>query len=404
METTHKLSYQLPTIIKEISKNFDSRWRLRKRKIDTQFLILFILKLVLSKNKQGYNITLHDMWHTSSYDTSISLPQDKPFAASSVCEARQKMPPEIFKEINSSLLESYEDYGLNKLWKGHRVFGIDGSRLNLPHDLVNDGYIIQHKKQRHYPTGLLSVLYSLSDGLVYDFSLDSYINERVSLLNHLDIMRKNDIAILDRGYFNYLILYQVTQKNLNLICRMQSGGTNKEVKLFFEGDETDKVIEYYPSIPTKHTIKKQGYNLSYKKIKLRLFKYTINNEVYVCSTTLLDKKYSVEDLVKLYHSRWGVEELYKISKQIIDIEDFHSSTETGVKQEVYAHLMLINIARIFNNEIKNDLDNNDSNIDDYWQELFDEVRKIKLNFKSCLFFVGQSLSRIFSFSNEPPSI
>ena len=46
METTYRLSYQLPTIIKEISNNFDSMWRLRKRRIDTQFLILFILELI----------------------------------------------------------------------------------------------------------------------------------------------------------------------------------------------------------------------------------------------------------------------------------------------------------------------------------------------------------------------
>lgn len=46
------------------------------------------------------------------------------------------------------------------------------------------------------------------------------------------------------------------------------------------------------------------------------------------------------------NGRWGIEELCKISKQLIGIEDFHSQTERGVKQEIYAHLLLINIARI----------------------------------------------------------
>ncbi len=31
----------------------------------------------------------------------------------------------------------------------------------------------------------------------------------------------------------------------------------------------------------------------------------------------------------LYHARWGIEELYKISKQRMAIEEFHSRSERG---------------------------------------------------------------------------
>ena len=42
--------------------------------------------------------------------------------------------------------------------------------------------------------------------------------------------------------------------------------------------------------------------------------------------------------------------LYKISKEYIDVENFHSQSERGVKQECYAHMLLINLARIFETE------------------------------------------------------
>ena len=68
-------------------------------------------------------------------------------------------------------------------------------------------------------------------------------------------------------------------------------------------------------------------------IKLRLIKYTISETTYTLGTTLLDRnKYKGEEFSDLYHSRWGVEELYKISKVLIDVEDFHSQTERGVKR------------------------------------------------------------------------
>ncbi len=38
----------------------DPVWRKRKRVIDTRLLVAFILKLVLSRNRQG--IDLHGMW------------------------------------------------------------------------------------------------------------------------------------------------------------------------------------------------------------------------------------------------------------------------------------------------------------------------------------------------------
>jgi len=49
-------------------------------------------------------------------------------------------------------------------------------------------------------------------------------------------------------------------------------------------------------------------------------------------------------------SRWGIEELYKISKEFVDVEDFHSRSERGVRQECYAHMLLINLARVFKAE------------------------------------------------------
>ena len=71
---------------------------------------------------------------------------------------------------------------------------------------------------------------------------------------------------------------------------------------------------------------------------------------------MLDQQqYPLTDFSHVYYARWVIEELYKISKQLIDIEDFHGQTETTVQQEYYAHLFLINVARIFKSQAKNNL-------------------------------------------------
>ena len=398
---TNNFWIELQTIIEEVSKEFDKRWQVRKRVITSHLLVLFIFKLLLSKNKQGYNSTICELWDTVSSTEGLELPQETPVAASSLCEARQKMPETIFEEMNKAILVHWQQESPFSGWHGHRVFAVDGSKINLPHELSNKGYKIQDADRRHYPTGLMSVLYNLSDGMVYDFSLESHLDERSSAIAHMDQMSAGDVMVVDRGYFSYWFLHESTEKEIHLICRLQPGNMNKAIKQFWDSDKKDVIIDYTPSVSKVSELKKRGFTLKHDKIPLRLIKYTIDNELHVCATTLLNEQYSIEEISEIYHARWGIEELYKISKQHIDVEDFHSKTEKGVKQELYAHLLLINIARIFESEAKKQIppsvkSNEDIDIkNSYWQDFSDNLQNIKINFKNCLLVVGRYLERLF---------
>lgn len=400
----------LKAIIERVSKQYDTQWQKRKRVLSTKFLVLFIFKLVLSKNRQGYNSVLCELWGSGTEDKLLELPQRNPIAASSMCEARQKMPETIFQKLNEEILLYWKQTKPAATWRGHRIFATDGSRLNLPHELSREGYKIQDKERRHYPTGLLSTLYNLSEGIVYDFVLQAHIEERLCAIEHMNKMTKGDVLILDRGYFSYLLLHQSIEKDVDIVCRMQPGTVNGEIKEFWDSKSTDTIIEYYPSPTVISDLKKRGFILERKKIPLRLIKYTINNEVYVCATTLLSRNYQVVEFAELYHGRWGIEELYKISKQFLEVEDFHSQTERGVKQELYAHLLLINIARIFEYEAKNNLPPPTIKKEavelgeGYWQGFYEDLQKIKINFKNCLLVVGRYLNRLFLASKNAISL
>ena len=63
---------------------------------------------------------------------------------------------------------------------------------------------------------------------------------------------------------------------------------------------------------------------------------------------LLDsKKYTIPQLAERYRARWGVEEWYKVSKQRMEVEDFHGPSERGVKQKLYAGFPLNAMTRRF---------------------------------------------------------
>ena len=394
----------LQKIISEICASFDKTWQIRKRTIDTNFLVLFIFKLVLSKNRQGYKSLLNELWE----NPEMSVCQESPVSASSLCEARQKLPEEIFIKLNKAVLSHQEKASSQPRWCGHRVFAADGSKIHLPHELLLEGYKAPNKDQ-YYPQGLLSIIYHLGTGLVHDCLLSTDGSERNCVISQMDTLSENDILVLDRGYFSYLVLYQAIEKNVHLICRLQSGTKNKAIEAFWKSDLNDAVIDYSPSATVKSKIKKQGYDLNYRPIKLRLIKYKIDNEVYICATTLIGEQYLLDDFPRVYHGRWGIEELYKISKAFIDVEDFHGKTERGVKQELYAHALLINIARIFESEANKELPPPSNNHDEgknteikgsHWQDLFDEIQKLKINFKNCLLVISRFIEKLVISTEE----
>lgn len=119
-------------------------------------------------------------------------------------------------------------------------------------------------------------------------------------------------------------------------------------------------------------------------------------------TRLIGEHYPINEFASVYHGRWGIEELYKISKEFINVEDMHSKTERGVKQELYAHALLINIGRIFESEANHQLpppsskdQEKSSDIkESYWQDFCGKIQEYKINFKNCLLVISRHIEEL----------
>lgn len=364
--------------------SFDSKWRKRKRLIDTLLLVLFIFRLVFSKNKQGYNITITELWDQCKL-LGVDIPQNTPVAASAFCAARAKLDENIFKSLNEKIIESYESPDEDHKWLSHRLFAVDGTKMNLPRQLIKDGYKLPHDKA-HYPIGLVSCLYRLRSKIPVDFDLKAVTGERTHALAHLSKLVVGDIVVYDRGYFSYAMLYWHTKYRINPIFRMPIQ-TYPVIKNFFESEKTDETVEICLTRERYVKIRKKDSGVDTQTLKIRLIKYQIENESYVLGTTLFDKDiYKADNFPKLYHERWDIEELYKISKVLIEVQDFHAQSERGVKQELFAHFVMITLSRIFSNHIEGGIIGENHN---------DADRDTKINMKNCLITISRNLESLF---------
>ena len=166
--------------------------------------------------------------------------------------------------------------------------------------------------------------------LIYDCILEPEKGERACLLLHMEKLQSGNVLVLDRGYFSYLILIKAIEKGIHLICRMQSGSVNKEVQAFWDSDKIDEVITYTPSTSVKYESKKQGYDIDLKPVKLRLIKYIIGDETYVCCTTLFGENYPLNEFAAVYHGRWGdLRNVTRFQKNLLMLKTFIASLSAG---------------------------------------------------------------------------
>ena len=377
-------------VISDVANEFDAKWQQRRRVINTLLIMLFIFRLVFSKNKQGYTTTIVELW-AQCRTMDIALPQPKPVAASAFCKARKKLDAKVFKILNSRIIAAHEGSDC-PLWCGRRLFAVDGMKINLPRPLryPHTDYRLPSDNAK-YPQGLVSCLYQLKTQIPYDFDLSAHMNERHMAEAHLKTLKEGDLVVYDRGYFSYAMLYAHHCKGVDVVFRLKRKA-GKEIDAFMDNnEETDSIITLEVDPKRQREVMEQYPDIEFKAIPIRLIKYKVEGTDYVLGTTLLDKKhYSLSAFPDLYHARWGVEELYKISKQLMQVNEFHAQTEQGVKQELFAHFVLLTLNRILVNHTETQLNPDNKNDNTKVNR-----RYFKVNVKNALITMARHMEELF---------
>jgi hypothetical protein len=238
---------------------------------------------------------------------------------------KNDISPHHFLNINDSFINY-----IFKNDKTPRVYGVDGSFINLFKNFNKYGFMYSSKNET-YCQGIISCLYDINNKLPINYSLIKTRDEREAFRNQIKYLKKGDTVIFDRGYYSYDIVEKLESIGVNYIFRLKSN--KKEVKYMLENNIKD-------------------YNFINKKINNRIVNYRVINstEDYFLITNLTS---SIDKLKELYWKRWKVEIHFKESKYNLSLNTINLKTENSLLQEIYIHNLIFILYYYFKLDIDN---------------------------------------------------
>jgi Transposase DDE domain len=245
--------------------------------------------------------------------------------------ARKKIGWGIFRRILLGLYKFFaQDYPRKHLWRGRRVYAIDGSKLNLPRNFIYKKYRLS-RQDLFYPQGVASVLYDVVARLPVTATLSRNKNERQAVPQLLQAINSNDLVIYDAGYLSTDLLALHCKLGIDALFRVQPSSF-KELTPIWTSKHREELIR----------IKRKNLD-----VFLRVIRYKSKGSTIVVATTLLDKnQFATQAIIKLYNKRWNLEEGFKSFKRTLESEKWHSKSAVGVRQEFFVNLIVLFFMRL----------------------------------------------------------
>lgn len=271
-------------------------------------------------------------------------PEAKAVHRSTVTKARAKLSWTAFEQMHHDAVRlAYEVWPEDDsyTWQGLSVYAIDGSKYNLPaSDALRKAFDpdsgLDKPGKGHYPQCLVSTAHDVFRRLpiartVQAMALANEREEAKALLPHVP---PGGILLFDRGYPSYDLIDDLCRHYLGYwLFRCPARSTFPAVEVFVNSGKEEATIALAPP--------------GFKPIALRAIRMASpDGELSVLLTNLpKEPRFAAAAVIALYFRRWRLEVQYRDEKTSLDIETFHSQTENGIRQELFAILIMAVIAR-----------------------------------------------------------
>jgi hypothetical protein len=200
-------------------------------------------------------------------------------------------------------------------WRTGRwlAFGVDGSRFNCPRSRANDEELGCAGKDKTGPQMLVTTVFHVGTGLVWDFRRgDGKSSERSHLLQMLDTLPKRAMLLADAGFTGYEFLTAIAATGRHFLVRVGASVTLLRKLGWCCELHDDGIVHLWPDAIQRK--QKQP------PLTLRLITVTDarNRRMHLLTNVLDRAELSDAEAIELYGKRWVVEVIYRSLKQTLN--------------------------------------------------------------------------------------
>lgn len=283
-----------------------------------------LCELVTGTNNNGYSTAILNAL------SKVYKVKDLP-VKSALSQIRSRISFKFFKDTFTE--QNQKSDHQRRQWQGLYVYGVDGIQLTLPHgtDIINAGYSgrkISKYRESYMPKMFATAVFDVINGLVKDIRENPTLDEISDAEDMLKDLEKNSLCIYDRLYISRRMIKNHKRHGNYFLFRLR-GNCLKELSHIYR---------------IKHkriTVKLEGIEIHVIKIK-----NTTTGKWDAFATNLPLRHVNQKTISKLYTLRWEVENGFQDFTRTIKLEQWHSKSINGIRQELYIALWLYNFVKL----------------------------------------------------------
>lgn len=267
-----------------------------------------------------------------------------PVSKQALSKARYKIGVSAFQELHEQTLAMHYQENPERLWKGYRVFGGDGSTLQLPKrgdipDFFGDHFKRTCLARIMQYTELTSDVVVAADLRPYKTSEEEMAKQMLPrLVSKMQLYgHTKQIYVYDRGFPSHAFGQRHLNLGVDFLYRVQKS-YNPKIQEYVRNNEEGEFDLILHRGAINYTVRV-------------IIRYLTSGQALVLLSSLLDRElFPTKDLIQLYQMRWRCEESYKFQKVILQMDNSCSRSYHGIAQEFWATVFLATLMGLMFNE------------------------------------------------------
>ncbi len=295
------------------------------------------------------------------------------FTRSAYCEARKRLPVEIFRELLRETGQRVTDQANRVgLWRGHRVVSVDGSSFSMSDTKPLRALFHWAPEKRGFelPVSKFVALFDLVTGALLDLVPASLRDHELQIVQRLhDLLRPNDVVVADRLYCTYAYLAQLVSKQLHFVIRVPTGSRCVDFRphrrhaafKHWKGPQSiwirrhgkhDQIVDWIKPAHLPPWLPREIWDRLPEHLRVRELRYRVTRHGYrsrevTLVTTLLDpERYPKAAVAALYGHRWQIETNLRHLKTTMRMDILRCQTVDGIHRELAVFGIVYNAVRL----------------------------------------------------------